>query len=117
MSIASDLIRGHTEMIILSHLLREDSYGYKINKEILRKTNQQYELKEATLYTAFRRLEEAGYICSYWGNETTGARRRYYTITPEGRMACSVMKKEWGEAREMIDVLIQEEDSGHEYGR
>ena len=32
-------------------------------------------------------------------------------------MACSVMKKEWREAREMIDVLIQEEDSGHEYGR
>ena len=87
MSIASDLIRGHTDTIILAQLLQEDSYGYKINKRIQELTQNEYELKEATLYTAFRRLEEAGYICSYWGNENTGARRRYYTITPEGRNA------------------------------
>ena len=37
MSIASDLIRGHTDTIILAHLLEGDSYGYKINKEIQRK--------------------------------------------------------------------------------
>ena len=55
MSIASDLIRGHTDTIILAHLLEGDSYGYKINKEIQRKTSQQYELKEATLYTAWRK--------------------------------------------------------------
>ena len=67
MSIASDLIRGHTDTIILAQLLQEDSYGYKINKRIQELTQNEYELKEATLYTAFRRLEEAGYICSYWG--------------------------------------------------
>ena len=43
-------------------LLQDDSYGYQINKAILEKTDGQYELKEATLYTAFRRLENAGYI-------------------------------------------------------
>ena len=64
MSIASDLIRGHTDTIILAQLLQEDSYGYKINKRIQELTQNEYELKEATLYTAFRRLEEAGYICS-----------------------------------------------------
>ena len=67
MSIASDLIRGHTDTIILSQLMAGDSYGYQINKNIQEKTNQEYELKEATLYSAFRRLEQAGYICSYWG--------------------------------------------------
>ena len=59
MSIASDLIRGHTDTIILAQLLQEDSYGYKINKRIQELTQNEYELKEATLYTAFRRLEEA----------------------------------------------------------
>lgn len=44
-----------------------------------------YELKEATLYTAFRRLEQSGAITSYWGDEATGARRKYYSITSEGR--------------------------------
>ena len=42
MSIASDLIRGHTETIILAHLMQEDSYGYKINKDIQLKTENQY---------------------------------------------------------------------------
>ena len=111
MSIASDLIRGHTDTIILAHLLKEDSYGYRINKEIQRKTANQYELKEATLHTAFRRLEDAGYICSYWGNETTGARRRYYTITPEGKQAYYRLKEEWNHSKKLIDLLIENEES------
>ena len=49
MSITSDIIRGHTEAIILSHLLEQDSYGYQINKDIMKKTDNRYELKEATL--------------------------------------------------------------------
>lgn len=116
MSIASDLIRGHTDTIILAHLMQEDSYGYRINKEIQIKTNGQYELKEATLYTAFRRLEELGYISSYWGNENTGARRRYYTITPDGRSAYRRMKEEWDEAKYLIDILIHEDLEGKTYG-
>lgn len=60
MSIASDMIRGHTDTIILAHLMSGDSYGYKINRSISEKTGGQYELKEATLYTAFRRLEQIG---------------------------------------------------------
>lgn len=47
MSIASDLIRGHTDTIILAQLLQEDSYGYKINKRIQELTQNEYELKEA----------------------------------------------------------------------
>ena len=85
MSIASDLIRGHTDTIILARLMDGDNYGYEINKSIHQMTGGKYELKEATLYTAFRRLEQAGCISSYWGDELTGARRRYYRITDSGR--------------------------------
>ena len=109
MSIASDLIRGNTETIILAQLLGGDSYGYVINKSILNKTSNQFELKEATLYTAFRRLEEAGCIRSYWGDETTGARRRYYAITELGAEAFRQRRKEWDEAKALIDKLIAEE--------
>lgn len=106
MSIASDLIRGNTETIILAQLMQQDSYGYVINKAILEKTGRQFELKEATLYTAFRRLEEAGCISSYWGDETTGARRRYYSITDVGREAYRLRKKDWDTAKGLIDRLL-----------
>ena len=107
MSIASDLIRGHTDTIILACLMGGDNYGYEINKSIQQKTGGQYELKEATLYTAFRRLEQAGHISSYWGNERTGARRRYYSITDSGRDTYRALIAEWGSAKEMIEQLIQ----------
>ena len=106
MSITSDLIRGHTETIILAHLLTNDSYGYEINKSIQVKTGNQYELKEATLYCAFRRLEEARLISSYWGDQNTGARRRYYTITNLGRKAYEDNKTDWNIAKDLIDKLI-----------
>lgn len=106
MSITSDIIRGHTETIILKHLLDKDSYGYEINKSIQEKTNGLYELKEATMYSAFRRLEKSEYIVSYWGDNTTGARRRYYTITPKGREYYLKSREEWEEAKGLIDKLI-----------
>ena len=107
MSITSDLIRGHTETIILAHLIEEDSYGYEINKSIQQKTENLYEMKEATLYSAFRRLEQSGMITSYWGGETTGARRRYYSITPEGRECYGQNRREWKTAQELICKLIE----------
>lgn len=106
MAIAADLIRGHTETIILRHLIERDSYGYEINKSIQEKTENQYELKEATLYSAFRRLEQANLISSYWGDETTGARRRYYSITHMGKEVYEQNKEDWEKAKLLIDRLI-----------
>ncbi len=107
MSITADLIRGHTDTIILAALLRGDSYGYRINRTLCTLTDGRYELKEATLYTAFKRLEEAGYIRSYWGDEATGARRRYYAITPDGHVAYRSLMQEWREASALIEKLIR----------
>ena len=111
MSIAGDLIRGHTDAIILSRLMRGDSYGYEINKIISTLSSGRFELKEATLYTAFKRLEELGYIASYWGSSGAGARRRYYTITALGRDACHRLLSEWQETKEIMDKLLSLEES------
>ncbi len=111
MSIAGDLIRGHTDAIILARLLQADSYGYEINKIIATLSSGRFELKEATLYTAFKRLEEAGHIASYWGGSGAGARRRYYTITPSGREACYRLLSEWDETKEIMDKLLKTEES------
>lgn len=110
MSIAADLIRGHTDTIILALLVKKDSYGYEINKSILQNSDQRYELKEATLYNTFKRLEDAGYITSYWGDSNTGARRKYYTITQDGRVAYERQKEDWLTARDIIDKLLDTEE-------
>ena len=107
----SDLFRGFTDTIILGQLLNHDSYGYEINKSIQQATGGLLELKEATLYTTFRRLESAGCIQSYWGDETTGARRRYYAITAAGRALYAENQADWQKFQAMLNQLLQGENN------
>jgi DNA-binding PadR family transcriptional regulator len=83
--LSSDLLRGHTDTIVLGILLARDSYGFEIYNAILERTGGEYELKETTLYSSYKRLEADGCVEAYWGDETQGARRRYYHITEKGR--------------------------------
>lgn len=105
MSVTSDLLRGNTDTIILSALEKEDSYGYQINKRVARATGDAYVFKEATLYSAFKRLEDSGCIQSYWGEESPGARRRYYHLTDKGRRVLRELRNDWQKCKNVIDQL------------
>lgn len=108
MALTADILRGYTDTIILRQLDKADSYGYQINKTVADISGGSFELKEATLYTAFRRLENGGYIHSYWGDEMSGARRRYYSLTEAGREKLSQDCRAWKETRLLIDQLLEE---------
>lgn len=107
--ISSDLIRGHIETIVLGLLSGQDRYGYEICKQVGVLSDGEYELKEPTLYSAFRRMEAAGLISSYWGEESQGGRRKYYRIAPEGRDAYLRNLEDWKRARTLIDRLVSGE--------
>lgn len=102
----SDILRGYTDTIILAHLSAGDSYGYQINKGISQATGGRLELKEATLYTTFRRLEQSGMITSYWGDEQAGARRRYYSITAQGLRLYQENRRDWEAVKAILDQLL-----------
>ena len=110
MSISADTLRGHTDTIILTQLMKGDNYGYEINKTIQQRTDGQYGFKEATLYTAFKRLDQNGLITSSWGEDGPGARRRYYSITDEGRRRWEENCREWESTRALLDALITLEE-------
>lgn len=102
----SEILRGLTDTLILAQLSINDSYGYELNKNISTKSNGLLEFKEATLYTSFRRLEENNCIASYWGDEQSGARRRYYSITQTGRKLYEENSNDWQKIKQLIDQLI-----------
>lgn len=110
-SINSDLIRGHIDTIILSVLHEGDRYGYDILGEIEKKSNGQYSLKQPTLYSCLKRLEGQGFIYKYWGAETNGGRRTYYSLTEMGKELFKRNKDEWEHSRGIIDQLISSSDS------
>lgn len=104
--LSSDLLRGHTDTIILKLLKDGDKYGYEITKLVHKHSDQLYELKEATMYSSLKRLENEGHITSYWGNETQGGRRKYYRITASGRELYKKNKQNWDYAKQILDRLL-----------
>jgi PadR family transcriptional regulator, regulatory protein PadR len=104
--ISSDLLRGHTDTMILKLLISGDKYGYEISKLIHANSNEKYELKEATMYSSLKRLEGDGCITSYWGDETQGGRRKYYRITENGKEMYLENKKNWEYAKSILDQLL-----------
>ena len=106
MPISADILRGYTDTIILQQLSQGDSYGYHIARAVSQASGGTLELKEATLYTAFKRLESAGCIRSYWGDQQSGARRRYYALTPDGLERLARDLSVWQETRQVLDKLL-----------
>lgn len=106
----SDILRGLTDTIILAQLENGDSYGYQINKNISELSENSFELKEATLYTSFRRLEDSGLITSYWGDENSGARRRYYSITKDGSRFLNENQNDWKRIQKLVQKLLKLKD-------
>lgn len=100
------MIRGHTDTIVLGVLRRGDSYGFEIYKAIRQATGGDHEIKEATLYATYRRLERDGLVESYWGDETQGGRRKYYRITDAGRAVYTNNVAAWIDTRRVIDSLL-----------
>jgi PadR family transcriptional regulator PadR len=104
--ITSDLLRGNTDTMILRILAESDCYGYEIVKLIAERSNGEYELKEATMYSSVRRLEADGDITWYWGDESQGGRRKYFRITEKGRMTYARNKSNWEYAKRVLDTLL-----------
>lgn len=102
----SDLLRGHTDTIILKFLVGGDKYGYEITKQVYKLSNQEYELKEATMYSSLKRLELDDLITSYWGDETQGGRRKYYKITKRGRDQYDSNIQNWIYSKAILKKLL-----------
>ncbi len=109
MDLSSDLIRGHLDTIILGLLLNSDRYGYEICRIVREKSGGEYELKEPSMYSTIRRLEAQRLIEAYWGDESQGARRKYYRITAAGHKTFAQNLNNWQFAKKIIDKLLEVE--------
>ena len=94
MKVNRELLKGSTNLLVLSLLEEENMYGYQMIRKLSEKSKNVFELQEGTLYPILHSLQEKNYIISYW--DTTGAKKRkYYTITEEGKNQLKEMRKEW----------------------
>ncbi len=94
MRVNKELLKGSTSMLVLNLLSDKNMYGYQMIKELTEKSKNVFELKEGTLYPILHSLEESNLITSYW-DESTGKKRKYYSITKEGKKHLKEKKEEW----------------------
>lgn len=107
MEINKEVLKGHIDTIILSQLNNKDMYGYELAKLVREKSDEQFELKEGTLYLSLKRLEKNKWIESYWGDEQgPGGRRKYYKITSIGKGGFEGKRSEWEFVKKMIDSFL-----------
>lgn len=107
MEIDKEILKGYIDTILLSLLLNQDRYGYELAKTVYEKTQENFELKEATMYLALKRLEKHGYIESYWGDETSrGGRRKYYRLTADGKERFLKKQREWNFVKSLLDTFL-----------
>jgi len=110
----SGLISGHIDIILLKIISLEDGYGYSISKTISHITDNACEIKEATLYAGLRRLESEKRIASYWGDESQGGRRKYYTLTQAGQESLAENKEKWAMTKVLMDKILDWRNDGYD---
>lgn len=97
------MLKGTIDLLILSVLKDQDNYGYQISKIITDKSNQTFEIQEATLYLALKRLEKQEAVESYWGKESQGGKRKYYHLTQQGFKQLETMKNDFS----LLSSIVQ----------
>ena len=96
--------RGLLDVCVLAAIRNEDSYGYKIIKDL----KPCIELSESTLYTILKRLEAANML-TVWSAEHGGRLRKYYHITPAGARRLEEFKEEWKELMSVYQFITKED--------
>lgn len=94
MKINKELLKGSSEVLVLSVLNTEDLYGYEIAKRIQQLSQELFSMGEGTLYPVLHKLEQAKLLSSYW-QEIGGRKRKYYSITERGKKLLAEKTKEW----------------------
>lgn len=107
MEVEKEMLKGYIDIIIMSMLYNEDLYGYELGKRVKQQTQNSFELKEGTLYLAFKRLEQNKLISSYWGDESIGGRRKYYKLLAAGVEHLKNKKREWEHLKTVIDIFLK----------
>ena len=99
----AQLKRGVLDVCVLAAIRKEDSYGYKIIKDV----RPVLELSESTLYTILKRLEDSKML-TVWTREHEGRLRKYYHISQAGIKRIDDFKKEWEELMTIYSFITKE---------
>lgn len=105
--LTAELKKGSAEFLILSLLEHQDRHGYELAKLIESRSRGRLSFNVSTLYPLLYRMEQRGWITGKWVERPGERRRRFYSITREGRSALAQQRESWREFVEAITLVTR----------
>ncbi len=99
------LVAASSKPMVLSILSHGKSYGYQIIKNVESITGGELEWTDAMLYPLLHRMEKEGLISSEWVVLENGRKRKYYSLTPEGKKVRAEEQQQWARVNQAFTQL------------
>ena len=103
-----DVVQGTLDLLILKALSVESFHGWGISSRIQELSRDVFKIGQGSLYPSLHRMEERGWVTSYWRTTTNNRIARYYQLTPEGRAALNDEIANWRRYARAMEKVIDE---------
>jgi PadR family transcriptional regulator, regulatory protein PadR len=101
-----EMVQGTLDMLILRTLVLGAAHGQTISHAIERGSEEVLQVEHGSLYPALHRLENRGWIASFWGTSENNRRARYYRLTPDGRKQLAAHTARWDQLVRAIGRIL-----------
>jgi len=102
----NDMLRGTLDMMVLRTLVLGDAHGHTIAKIIERTSEDVLEVEQGSLYPALHRLEDRGWVSSYWGPSESNRKARFYRLTASGKKQLRSEASRWRNMARAIALVM-----------
>jgi len=101
------LLQGTLDLLILKSLVTGELHGLGVSRRIQQLTSGTFDVKPGSLFPALHRMEEEGWISSFWGDSENNRRAKYYRLSKTGRKQLAVETKRWDRISWAIAQALQ----------
>src|SRR5271154_1241584 len=111
-----EMLKGTLDMMVLRTLIGGDAHGHTIAKVIERASEDVLEVEQGSLYPALHRLEDRGWVSSYWGASENNRKAKFYRLTAAGKRQLTSETSRWRQMARAIALVMGEAvaDGGEE---
>ena len=98
----NEMLQGTLDMLILRTLITGPAHGHTIAHVIEHTSDEVLQVEQGSLYPALHRLEDRGWVSSYWGASENNRKAKFYKLTPAGRKQLLVETSRW---RQLVGAI------------
>jgi transcriptional regulator len=113
----AEMLKGTLDMMVLRTLVTGDAHGHTIAKIIERSSEDVLEVEQGSLYPALHRLEDRGWVSSYWGASENNRKAKFYKLTAAGRKQLVRETDRWRQMARAIALVMGEKALAQEGDR